>query len=112
VSPGWGYPLEVAGRGPFDQTRQQELDPEVVDVQGEEELLIASHRAVRVEYETLTDLIGEPGLHYEYLIELDTETNLIVHTTETRGIEGGYEENRAVVDLAAYTLRFDTAAPA
>ena len=112
VSEGWGYPLEVAIRGPFDQTRQQELDPEVVDVQGEEELLIAGHRAVRVEYETLTDLIGEPGLHYEYLIELDAETTLIVHTTETRGIEGAYEENRAVVDLAVYTLRFDTAAPA
>ena len=112
VSEGWGYPLEVAIRGPFDQTRQQELDPEVVDVQGEEELLIAGHRAVRVEYETLTDLIGEPGLHYEYLIELDAETTLIVHTTETRGVEGAYEENRGVVDLAVDTLRFDTAAPA
>ena len=49
---------------------------------------------MRVEYETLTDLIAEPGLHYEYLIELDAETTLIVHTTETRGVEGVYEENR------------------
>jgi hypothetical protein len=112
VLEGWGYPLEVAIRGPFDQLRQQELDPDGVDVLVEEELLVEGHRAVRVEYETLADLVGETGLHYEYLIELDPETTLIVHTTATRGVEGVYEENRTVVDLAAGTLRFVPVAPA
>jgi hypothetical protein len=60
----------------------------------------------------LVDLIGEPGLHYEYVIEVDPETTLIVHTTATRGVEGVYEENRTVVDLAVDTLRFDPVAPA
>ena len=57
----------------------------------------------------MIDLIGEPGLHYQYLIELDAETTLIVHTTATRGVEGVYEENRSVVDRAVDTLRFDPA---
>jgi hypothetical protein len=106
VSEGWGYPLEVAIRGPFDQAREQELDPEIADVIVEEELFVEGHRAVRVEYETLIDLMGETGLHYEYLIELDRETTLIVHTTATRGVTGVYAENRVVVDRAVDTLRF------
>jgi hypothetical protein len=112
VAEGWGYPLEVAVRGPFDQQLDQVRDPEVARILMQEELVVDGHRAVRIEYETLMDLIGEPGLHYEYLIELDPETTLVVHTTETRGVEGVFEENRAVVDLAVDTLRFDPAAPA
>ncbi|MGH2681250.1 MAG: hypothetical protein ACRDG8_12355 [Actinomycetota bacterium] len=107
VSEGWGYPLEVAIGGPFDQVRTQELDPELVDVLLEEELLIDGHRAVRLEYETLIDPVGDTGLHYEYLIELDPETTLIVHTTATRGVAGVYAENKVVVvDRAVETLRF------
>jgi hypothetical protein len=106
VSEGWGYPLEVATRGPFDRVREQELDPEIADVIVEEDLFVEGHRAVRVEYETLIDLIGEPGLHYEYLIELDAETTLIVHTTETRGVAGVYAENKVVLDRAVDTLQF------
>jgi hypothetical protein len=112
VAEGWGYPLEVAIGGRFDQELQQVLDPEVARTVTREELAVDGHRAVRIEYETLVDLIGEPGLHYEYLIELDAQTTLIVHTTATRGVEGVYEENRTVVDLAVDTLRFDIDAPA
>lgn len=112
VSEGWGYPLEVAVRGPIEQQLAQVLDPEVARTLTQEELVVDGHRAVRVEYETLTDLIGEPGLHYEYLVELDPETTLIVHTTATRGVGGVYEENRTVVDLAFDTLRFEAVAPA
>jgi hypothetical protein len=106
VSEGWGYPLEVAIRGPFDQVREQELEPELVDVIVEEDLIVQGHRAVRLEFETLNDLIGENGLHYEYLIELDAETTLIVHTTATRGVTGVYAENKVVVDRAVNTLEF------
>jgi hypothetical protein len=106
VTEGWGYPLEVGIGGPFDDELQQTLDPEVARTLVQEELVVDGHRAVRLEYETLIDLIGEPGLHYEYLVELDPETTLIVHTTATRGVEGVYEENRRVVDQAADTLRF------
>lgn len=106
VTEGWGYPLEVGIRGPFDRELEQTLDPEVARILEQEELVVDGHRAVRLEYETLIDLIGEPGLHYEYLIELDPETTLIVHTTATRGVAGVYEENRRVVDQAADTLRF------
>jgi hypothetical protein len=106
VSEGWGYPLEVAIRGPFDQVREQELDPEIADVMVEEDLFVKGHRAVRVEYETLIDLIGETGLHYEYLIELDPETTLVVHTTATRGVTGVYAENKVVLDYAVDTMRF------
>jgi hypothetical protein len=106
VLEGWGYPLEIGIRGPFDQQLEQVLEPEVARILEQEELVIDGHRAVRLEYETLIDVVAETGLHYEYLIELDAETSLIVHTTETRGIEGDYEENRAVVDLAVDTLRF------
>jgi hypothetical protein len=112
VSEGWGYPLEVAIRGPFDQLLDQVRDPEVARILTQEELVVDGHRAVRIECETLIDPIGEPGLHYEYLIELDPETTLIVHTTATRGVEGVYEENRTVVDLAVGTLRFVPVAPA
>jgi hypothetical protein len=112
VSEGWGYPLEVAIRGPFDQQLDQVRDPEVARILVQEELVVDGHRAVRIEYETLVDLIGEPGLHYEYVIEVDPETTLIVHTTATRGVEGVYEENRTVVDLAVDTLRVDPVAPA
>jgi hypothetical protein len=108
VSEGWGYPLEVAVRGPFDETMAQELDPQLVDVLVEEELVLEGHRAVRLEYETLNDVVGETGLHYEYLIELDPETTLIVHTTATRGVAGVYAENKVIVDRAVDTLRFSS----
>jgi hypothetical protein len=106
VSEGWGYPMEVAIRGPFDEARAQELDPELVEVLVEEELVVEGHRALRLEYETLVDLTAETGLHYEYLIELDPETTLIVHTTATRDVAGVYAENKVIVDLAVDTLRF------
>jgi len=106
VLEGWGYPLEVGIRGPFDQQLQQSIDPGVADTLVHEEVVVDGHRAVRLEYETLVDVIADTGLHYEYLIELDAETSLIVHTTETRGIEGDYEENKTVVDQAVDTLRF------
>ena len=104
VTEGWGYPLEVGIGGAFDRQLRQTLDPEVAGVLAQEELLVDGHRAVRLEYETLVDLIGEPGLHYEYVIELDRGTTLIVHTTATRGIEGVYKENRTIVDRAVNTL--------
>lgn len=104
VTEGWGYPLEVGIGGAFDRELRQTIDPEVARVLTQEELLVDGHRAVRLEYETLVDLIGEPGLHYEYLIELGRKSTLIVHTTATRGIEGVYEENRTVVDRAVRTL--------
>jgi hypothetical protein len=108
VAEGWGYPLEVAIRGPFDRALAQELDPELADVLVEEELVVEGHRAVRLEYETLIDVVGETGLHYEYLIELDPETTLIVHTTATRGVAGVYAENKVIVDRAVGTLRFSS----
>ena len=104
VTEGWGYPLEVGIGAAFDRELRQTIDPEVARVLTQEELLVDGHRAVRLEYETLLDLIGEPGLHYEYLIQLDRGTTLIVHTTATRGIEGVYEENRTIVDRAVNTL--------
>jgi hypothetical protein len=106
VAEGWGYPLEVGIRGPFDRELRQTLDPEVARIVVQEELVVDGHRAVRLEYETLMDVVAENGLHYEYLVELDAETTLVVHTTATRGIEGAYEENRRVVDQAVDTLRF------
>jgi hypothetical protein len=110
VPEGWGYPLEVAIRGPFDEVLAQESDPVQADVLLEEELLVDGHRAVRLEYETLIDVVADTGLHYEYVIELDAETTLIVHTTETRGIAGEYQEkeNKTVVDEAVDTLRFSS----
>ena len=112
VSEGWGYPLEVGLGGPFDRELRQTLDPAVARTLVQEELLVDGHRAVRLEYETLVDVIADTGLHYEYLIELDPETTLIVHTTATRGVEGEYLENRTVVDLAVGTLRFVPVGPA
>jgi hypothetical protein len=107
VPEGWGYPLEVAIRGgSFDDVRAQETDPELADVLVEDELFVDGHRAVRLEYETLVDLMAETGLHYEYVIELDPETTLIVHTTATRGVVGVYAENKVVLDRAVDTLRF------
>jgi hypothetical protein len=106
VAEGWGYPLELAISGPFDDVQAQEVDPEAVDLLVQEELFVEGHRAVRLEFETLTDVVGEPGLHYEYLIELDAETTLIVHTTATRGVVGVYAENKVVLDRAVDTLRF------
>jgi hypothetical protein len=106
VTEGWGYPLEVGIGGPLDRELRQTLDPEVARTLVQEELVVDGHRAVRLEYETLIDLIADTGLHYGYLIELDPEITLIVHTTATRGIEGVYEENRRVVDLAVDPLRF------
>jgi hypothetical protein len=104
VTEGWGYPLEVGIGGSFDHELRNLLDPEVARILTREDLVVDGHRAVRLEYETLIDLIGEPGLHYEYVIELDRGTTLIVHTTATRGVEGVYEENRTVVDRAVRTL--------
>ena len=86
--------------------RAQETDPELADVLVEEELFVDGHRAVRLEYETLIDVMAETGLHYEYVIELDPETTLIVHTTATRGVVGVYAENKVIVDRAVDTLRF------
>lgn len=106
VAEGWGYPLEVGIAGQFDRELRQTLDPEVARILVQDELVVDGHRAVRVEYETLIDLIAETGLHYQYMIELDPETTLIVHTTATRGVTGVYEENRRVVDQAVDTLRF------
>ncbi len=76
--------------------------PDVSRTLAEEELVVDGHPAVRLEYETLIDLIGEPGLHHEYVIELDRNTTLIVHTTATRAIV--YEENKTVVDRAVGSL--------
>jgi hypothetical protein len=104
VTEGWGYPLEVGIGGSFDQELRNLLDPEVARILTREDLVVDGHRAVRLEYETLIDLIGEPGLHYEYVIELDRGTTLIVHTTATRGVEGVYEENKTVVDRAVDSL--------
>ncbi|HET9666490.1 MAG TPA: hypothetical protein VFP09_07040, partial [Desertimonas sp.] len=106
VPEGWGYPLEVAVRGSFDDVLAQETDPGAADVLVEEQLLVAGHRAVRLELETLNDVLGENGLHYEYLVELDAETTLIVHTTVTRGVAGVYADNKVVVDRAVDTLTF------
>ena len=112
VTEGWGYPLEVGIRSvPFDQQLAQTVDPEAARVITQEELVIDGHRAVRLEYETLVDLIADTGLHYEYLIELDPETSLVVHTTETRGIAGDYEENKTIVDDAVDTLLFSDPTP-
>lgn len=106
VSEGWGYPLEVAVRdASIDDELGRLLDPEVAQTIDQEELTIDGHRAVRVEYETLVDVIAEPGLHYSYLVELDPETTIVVHTTDTRGIVEDYDEAKSVVDLAANTLR-------
>ncbi|HEX6581714.1 MAG TPA: hypothetical protein VF195_12695 [Actinomycetota bacterium] len=110
VSEGWGYPLEVATRGPFEQVLAREIDPQLVDVLVNEEVLVDGRRAVRLEYETVSDEVGDNGLHYEYLIEVDPETTLIVHTTTTRGIVGVYAENKVVVDRAIETIRFLPAA--
>ena len=108
VAEGWGYPLELAIRGPFDDVRTLETDPNRVDVLVEEERFVQGHSAVRLEFETLVDDVGDTGLHYEYLIELDPETTLIVHTTETRGITGDYRESKTSVDEAVGTLRFSS----
>ena len=109
VVEGWGYPLELAIRGAFDGVRAREANPEFVDVLVEEERFVHGHRAARVEYETHADVVGDNGLHYEYLIELDAGTTLIVHTTGARGVVGVYAENKVVLDYAVDTLRFRTA---
>lgn len=106
VLEGWGYPLEIAFGGRFDPELQEVLDPELTRVVEQEALAVEGHRAVRIEYETLVDVVADTGLHYQYLISLDRGTTLIVHTTETRGIAGDYEENKMVVDDAVDTLRF------
>jgi hypothetical protein len=109
VSEGWGFPLEVAVRdAPLDDELDRLLDPEMAETVAREDVTIDGRRAVRVEYETLIDLIAEPGLHYSYLVELDPETTILVHTTETRGIVEDYEAAKTTVDLAAGTLRFET----
>jgi hypothetical protein len=109
VAEGWGYPLEVAVRQtPLEEQLSRTVDPEVARVLMQDELIVDGNPAIRLEYETLVDVVGEPGLHYEYLIEVDAETTLIVHTTESRGIEGEYEEDRIVVDQAVGTFHFTT----
>ena len=111
VAEGWGYPLEVATRGlGFDLVLADEIDPEQADVLVNEQVLVDGHRAVRLEYETLNDVVGENGLHYEYVIQVDPETTLIVHTTPTRGIVGVYADNKVVVDRAVETINFLPAA--
>lgn len=111
VSEGWGYPLEVAIGGPYEQQVAQTLDPQVAESVVEEEVVVDGHRALRVEYDTLVDMLADLGLHYAYVIEVDPETTLIVHTTETRGIVGDYAENREIVDRAVDTLRFTADGP-
>lgn len=106
VLEGWGFPLEVATGASFDQELLQVTDPEAARVLEREDLFVEGHRAVRIEYETLVDLIADTGRHYQYVIELDPDMTLIVHTTETRGIEGDYDQNKTVVDNAVDTLRF------
>ena len=107
VPEGWAYPLELVFRqGSFDQVLEERRDPELADVLLEEELFVKGHRAVRLEKETLIDLIADTGLHYEYVIEVDPETTLIVHTTATRGVAGVYADNKVVVDRAVDTLQF------
>ena len=110
VPEGWAYPLEVATLGPFEDVLASELDPEFADVFVNEEVLVNGHRAVRLEFETVEDPLAEPGLHYEYVIQVDPDTTMIVHTTETRGIVGVYAENKVVVDRAVDTIRFIPAA--
>lgn len=109
VSEGWGFPLEVAVRGPFERQVAQTLDPELAEPVVEEDVTVDGRRALRVEYSTLVDVIAEPGLHYAYLIELDADTTLVVHTTETRGIaddDAEYQGFRTLVDRAVETIRF------
>ena len=105
VAEGWGYPLEVAMGGTIDQ---ELLDLRALEARilQEEPAVIDGHPAVRLEYETESDPVADPGRHYQYVIELDEETSLIVHTTDTRGIVGDYERNRTVVDIAAESVRF------
>jgi hypothetical protein len=109
VPEGWGFPLEVAIGGPFEQQVEQTLDPTYAEPVVEEDVVVDGHRALRVEYDMFDDPLAEPGLHYAYLIEVDAETTLIVHTTETRGIAEDYDQYRAyrtIVDQAVETLRF------
>jgi hypothetical protein len=110
VPEGWAYPLEVATLGPFEGVVAQVSDPEFADVLVNEEVLVDGHRAVRLEFETVEDPLAEPGLHYEYVIQVDPDTTMIVHTTATRGIVGVYAENKVVVDRAVDTIRFVPAA--
>ena len=106
VSEGWGYPLEVDVRGPLDETVDELLDPEVARIEGSEyELVIDGHRAVRIGYVSFADVLAEAGRHHAYVIEVDQDTSLVVHTTETRGIEGNFEENREIVEQAGYAMR-------
>ncbi|MEX0985217.1 MAG: hypothetical protein WD096_09225 [Actinomycetota bacterium] len=116
VSEGYAYPMEVGVGEPLAAALQNRLEPEWVSDVGldpprvliREDLVVDGHRAVRLEYETFAALIGSPGLHYEYLIELDQDRTLIIHTTATiyREPGGEYEENKSVLDLAVPTLRF------
>lgn len=110
VPEGWSYPLEIATLGPFEDVLASELDPEFADVFVNEEVLVDGRRAVRLEYETVEDPLAEPGLHYEYLIQVDPDTTMIVHTTETRDVVGVYAENKVVVDRAVDTIHFLPAA--
>ena len=112
VPEGWGYPLELAVRGPFDRELRQALDPEVARIVDREDLVVDGHRAVRVEYEKLVDVTAEPGLHYEYLIELDPDTTLIVHTTATRGSRASTRRTASWWICAVRTIRFTSDASA
>ena len=74
------------------------LDPELTQIVEQEALEVEGRRVVRIEYETLIDVVAGPELHYQYLVSLDPRTTLIVHTTDARGIAGDYDENKTVVD--------------
>lgn len=107
VLEGWGYPLEVAVGGPFEEERFLRTMREVGQILVEEPDVVDGHRALRVEYVTRLDPVADAGRHYQYVIELDAERTLIVHTTDTRGIAGDYQENTERVDVAVDTLLID-----
>jgi hypothetical protein len=111
VLEGWGYPLEVRIGGRFDPELLEVLDPERAQIVEQEALGVEGQRAVRIEYETLDDMVAGPALHYQYLVSLDPRTTLIVHTTDARGIAGDYEENKTIVDDAVDTLLFSDPTP-
>ena len=111
VLEGWGYPLEVRIGGRFDPELLEVLDPEQTQIVQQEALEVGGHRVVRIEYETLDDVVAGPARHYQYLVSLDPRTTLIVHTTDARGIAGDYEENKTIVDDAVDTLLFSGPTP-
>jgi hypothetical protein len=111
VPEGYGYPLEVLVRGEFDAERADVVG-EAGQIIEQDFLQVEGRRAVRIEHVPLLEPLADgPRRHYEYLIELDPETILVVHTTEIGDLAGGFEENKAIVDDAVDTLRFQDAPP-